>query len=186
MAYEAKLIKLRNVRLSFPSLFQKASFNGEEGSKYEATFLIPKSDKKTIKAVQMEIKRAIKESGLKIPRDKLCLQDGDDSEYDGYEDHMSFKATSKRRPMVLDRSKDPLTEEDDVVYAGCYVNANVSLWVQNNSFGKRINGNLHGVQFVRDGEPFGGGGPATSADDFDELDEDDDDLLGDDDDSIAF
>ena len=35
-------IKLSNVRLSFPSLFRKAVFSGEE-TKFEATFLIDKS-----------------------------------------------------------------------------------------------------------------------------------------------
>ena len=42
----ANQIIIKNARLSFPSLFKKASFEGKEG-KFEATFLIPKSDKKT-------------------------------------------------------------------------------------------------------------------------------------------
>jgi hypothetical protein len=36
-------IKLQNVRLSFPSLFQKAVFEGKEG-KFEATFLLDKEN----------------------------------------------------------------------------------------------------------------------------------------------
>jgi len=34
---------LKNVRLSFPSVFKKASFDGNEG-KFEATFLVDKAD----------------------------------------------------------------------------------------------------------------------------------------------
>ena len=40
-------IKLNNVRLSFPSLFHKASFQGSEG-KYEATFLLSKEEHKDV------------------------------------------------------------------------------------------------------------------------------------------
>jgi hypothetical protein len=63
-----------------------------------------------------------------------------------------------------------LTEDDNVVYAGCYVNAIITLWVQNNSYGKRVNAQLDGVQFAKDGEPFGAGG--IDADEFDLLDDD--------------
>jgi hypothetical protein len=48
------------------------------------------------------------------------------------------------------------------------VNAAVSLWVQNNQWGKRINCNLNAIQFVRDGDSFGAG--ATKADSvFDDI-----------------
>ena len=36
-------IKLQNVRLSFPSLFRKAQFQGDE-TKYEATFMLDKTE----------------------------------------------------------------------------------------------------------------------------------------------
>ncbi len=43
-------VKIKNGRLSFPSLFKKATFEGKEG-KYEATILFPKSDTKTYDAI---------------------------------------------------------------------------------------------------------------------------------------
>lgn len=170
-------IKLQNVRLSFPSLFRKAVFNGEE-TKYEGTFLIDKdgqADKidEIKKAISGLIKSNLK--GAKLGEDKLCLRDGDDVDYDGYAGCMSLKASTPKRPMVIDRDKTPLTEDDNRIYSGCYVNAIVELWAQNNAYGKRINATLLGVQFYADGEAFGDGGSTASADDFDAFDDGDDD-----------
>lgn len=146
-------IKIENARISFPSLFKKAVFEGIEG-KYEATFLINKQDDKTYKILMNAINNLIKESKLKIPQDKICLKDGDYSSYDGYENCWSLKSASLKRPLVLNRDKNVIYEEDEIIYAGCYVNAIIDFWVQNNKYGKRINSNLYGVQFVKDGEPF--------------------------------
>lgn len=171
-------VKLNNVRLSFPSLFEKATFNGEVG-KYEATFLLCKESQsgqieKLGAAVQKMIKEVLK---TKLPQDKTCLKDGDHIPYDGYEGMMSIKASNNKRPMVVDADRSPLTADDDKLYAGCYVNVIIELWAQDNSWGKRVNANLLGVQFAKDGEPFGDG-VGVSVDDFDILedDEEDDDL----------
>lgn len=171
-------IKIQNARLSFPSLFRKASFNGVE-TKYEATLLLNKQDHAEVIA---SIQKAIKEKitvdlkGAKLGADKLCLRDGDDVEYDGYAGHMSLKASNKKRPTVIGRDKAPVTEDDNIIYGGCYVNAIIELWAQNNEYGKRVNANLLGVQFVRDGEPFASG-ETVGADDFDDLSDDlDDDM----------
>jgi arsenate reductase-like glutaredoxin family protein len=168
-------IKLNNVRLSFPSLFRKAEFQGNAG-KYEATFLLnKKTHADTIAEIEKQIEVGIKENfkGKKIPADKLCLKDGDEFDYDGYAGCMSFKASNGKRPMVIDKDKSQLTEDDERVYAGCYVNAVVELWFQDNQYGKRVNANLLGVQFFKDGEPFGDGVTA-SEDDFDAFDDEDD------------
>ena len=115
-------ILLKNVRLSFPSVFQKAVFDGKEG-KYEATFLISKEDTKTKAVLDAAIADAIKAAGIKVSGDKLCLKDGDDSTYDGYENTWSLKAANGKRPTVIDRDKSPIIENDEKLYAGCYVNA---------------------------------------------------------------
>ena len=170
---EAQKVQLKNVRLSFPSLFKRAEFDGQEG-KFEATFLIPKEDVKTKAKLDKMIAAAIAEAGIKVAKDKICLRDGDDAEYDGYEDHWSLKASSNRRPTVINKDKSPLAEDDEVIYAGCYVNAIIDFWVQDNKYGKRVNANLYGVQFVRDGEAFGAGSVDVT-DEFDEIDDDEDD-----------
>ena len=174
----SNVIKLQGVRLSFPSVFKPAKFNGVEG-KYEATFLIPKSDKATMGLINNAIKALLKETGKKAPpKDKVCVRDGDDVDYDGYADHWSIKASNSRRPTVVNRDKSPITDDDGVVYAGCYVNASIDLWYQDNEYGKRINANLRGIQFVNDGEPFGNGPGGDVTEDFDVMD--DADVGGDD------
>lgn len=173
-------IKLQNVRLSFPSLFKKANFQGVD-TKYEATFLI---DKESQAALVTEIKKAIsalikdKLKGAKLGADKICLKDGDEIDYEGYAGMMSIKASNAKRPLTIGKDRSPVTEDDNVFYAGCYVNAHIELWAQDNGFGKRINCHLLAVQFAKDGESFGDGGTQSSIDDFDDISDDDDDDYG--------
>ena len=163
---------MKNVRLSFPSLFHKAMFQGTE-TKYEATFLLDKKEHAaTITQVSDAIAAMLKEHKAKLTSDKICLKDGDLMDYDGYANTLTLKASSTKRPMVINKLKEPVTEDDNVIYSGCYVNAIVSLWFQDNGFGKRINASLEAVQFAKDGTPFGDGGSKASLDDFDVIDDD--------------
>lgn len=58
--------------------------------------------------------------------------------------------------MVVNKNKEQtISEADDIIYAGCVVNASISFWVQDNQWGKRINGSLEGVQFFGDSGRFG-------------------------------
>jgi len=165
--------KLKNVRLSFPSIFKRSEFNGQEG-KFEATFLINKEQQKDlIKEIESKIALIQKDNKAKVSPDKICFKDGDFVDYDGYQGHMSIKAGANRRPTVIDRDKTPLVEDDGKPYAGCYVNAVLELWYQDNSYGKRVNCNLLGIQFSKDGDSFGAGDTDVT-DDFD----DEDDMLG--------
>ena len=167
-------IKIKNARLSFPSLFHTAKFGGEDTGKFEATFILDKTEHAAeIKEIKAAIK-ALSDEKLKgkvPPPDKLCMKDGDDLDRPEFEGKMTIKASTKKRPLVIDRDKTPLAEADGKPYAGCYVNGIINLWAQDNQFGKRINGQLDGVQFRADGEPFGDGG--VSADEFDDLSDDD-------------
>ena len=169
-------LMVKNARLSFPSLFQHAQYKGESLEKYECTLLV---EKETPMAEQ--IQKAIKEAGTEsLGKDwskaKLCLQDGDDKDYDGYANMWALKATTKKRPLVIDRDKSPLTEDDNVIFAGCYVNAKISIYAYRNQNGDFVAAQLEAVQFAKEGEAFGGGAGA-SIDDFDDIsgDADDDD-----------
>jgi len=111
---------------------------------------------------------------------KTCFTDGDSKDYNGYADNFALVATRSQdagRPVVVDRSKHPIAASDGKIYSGCYVNGTVEIWAQDNSFGKGIRATLVNVQFVKDGESFGGVTSATDAD-LDDLgfDEDEDDL----------
>lgn len=171
-------IKMQNVRLSFPSLFQTATFGGEDTGKYEATFILDKTEHaKVIEQVKAAMAQLAKDrlKGKLPPADKLCLKDGDDLDREEFQGKFTIKASTKKRPLVIDSDKTPLVEADGKPYAGCYVNAILSLWAQDNQFGRRINAQLDGVQFRADGEPFGDGG--ISADAFDAFGEDFDDEI---------
>jgi len=170
-------IKLNKVRLSFPQLFEATTVNGEGKPAFSAAFLIDPKDPQVaainaaIDAVAKEKWGAKAEANLKAMRaaDKVCLHSGDlKSNYDGFEGMLYISARNPMRPLVIDVNKSPLTEQDGKPYAGCYVNASIELWAQDNNYGKRVNATLMGVQFYQDGESFTGGG-AASVDDFDDL-----------------
>jgi hypothetical protein len=172
-------VKLKNVRLSFAHLFRPQAFGDGEGEpKYNCNFLInPKSKdgKANLEAVEDAIEYVKKEKWPKSPpklnESKICLRDGNNTEYDGYEDMMYVSASNAKRPMVLDRDKTALTEEDGVIYSGCYVDAIIRVWAQDNKYGKRINASLEAVRFRKDGEAFGAAPP--DPDEFDDLDDED-------------
>lgn len=176
----SKNITIKNARLSFPNLFKKSVFEGKEG-KFEATLLIPKSDKATYKKLMEAVdamKAENKKSGLENDDfDNFFIQDGDviyrKKEREGYQGMWAIKAANTKRPTVINRDRTPLVEEDEVVYAGCYVNGIINLWFQNNQYGLGINANLLGIQFSKDGEEFGDGAKVADVDEFDELEDED-------------
>lgn len=167
---------LKSVRLSFPNLFQASSVNGSE-PRFAANFLI-EPDSENAKAVETAVAQAAKDkwgakAELEIKKlsasDRTCLHDGNLKDYDGYEGNLYLSASNSVKPLVLDKdAKTHLDSSDGRPYAGCYVNAIVDIWVQDNNFGKRINASLRGVQFVKDGDAFSGGGAATE-DEFADL-----------------
>ena len=172
----SKKIKLKNVRLSFPSLFKMGTYGGESTGKFEATFILDKKEHEDeIKLLKQEISALAKaELKTNLPADKICLRNGDEMEREELKGKCTIKASTKKRPLVIDTDKSPIAEEDGKVYAGCYVNGIISLWAQNNRFGKRVNAQLDGVQFYKDGEPFGDSGVTTDEFDFDNDDESED------------
>lgn len=166
-------IKIANARLSFPNLFRKASFQGNE-TKYEASFIVPKDgNEKWYESVMSQVNTALTQAKMKVSPDKMFIRDGDTLDRPEYENCWVIKAANNKRPTTIDRDRTTLVEEDEKFYAGCYVNASIDIWLQNNQFGKRVNANLLGVQFVKDGDSFEGDFVAK-ADDFDDLGDDED------------
>lgn len=90
--------------------------------------------------------------------------------YDGFQGNYFVSANSKVRPTIVDRNGAPLTPSDGRPYAGCYVLAHISLWTMDNKWGQKINANLLGLQFLRDGDAFAGGPAPSAVDDFANLD----------------
>lgn len=166
------IIKLEGVRLSFPHLFKAHTMEEGKEPKYSATFIMDKEKHaKIITQIEKTTERlALDHFKKKVPLKGVALRDGNDkSDMDGYGDEIMFvTASRKSRPAVVDRAVNPITEEDGIIYAGCYVNATIRLWVQDNQYGKRVNAELRAVQFVKDGESFGAA-PVKAEDEFDAV-----------------
>lgn len=154
-------IILKNVRLSFPEIWKAKPYMEGAIPKYTANLLLDKDgDKDQIQNLKKAIKQAVAD-GFKgnTPKDlEICLGNGDDKAHDGYENAMFISTSTRQRPTTIDRDRTPLVEEDGKLYAGCYVNAAISFWTMDNRGGRRVNANLLALQFVKDGEKFGGGG----------------------------
>lgn len=170
-------LTLTNVRLSFPALFKAEGIKNDPSSKprYGATFLVSKTDAKTVKAIGDEIKRleAKHFKGKALADKDICFHDGDQQSYDGYEGTMYLAANRSEkqgRPTVVDRDKTPLAESDNRPYAGCYVNAVVRFYVPKDW--KKVCCSLEIVQFLKDGDTFGA--PRADLDTLpDEIDDED-------------
>lgn len=184
------IVQLKDVRLSFPDLFEAKQFEGQGPFSYRAAFLQPENQKvylqqpdkswkattmtKIINDVASEAWKAKAPAILKTLENnsqKICWYDGNVKDYDGYADHFvlsSSRGQDKGRPTVINHDKSPLTERDGKPYAGCYVNATVEVWVQDNKYGKGIRATLRGVQFLKDGDAFSAGTP-LSDDEFEEI-----------------
>lgn len=170
-------LKLTNLRLAFPALFEAKTVNGEGDPAFSAAILIDPADPQ-VKTINTAIDAVAaekwgKKSGdivaLLRKTDKICLHDGDlKASYDGFPGNLYISARNKIRPTVLDADKTPLVAADGKPYAGCYVHVVLELWAQDNKFGKRVNATLMGVQFYRDGDAFVGGGAADESD-FDDI-----------------
>jgi hypothetical protein len=174
-------------RLSFPDLFAPRPFKPGDKPKFKATFLVPKDgpEHKKISEAIIAVAKAKWPGGgpkekdyrkilaaIKGNANKFCFQDGETKSYAGYEGMMAFSANSPTRPLVVDchHTKDSpayLSESDGRPYAGCHVIGSVEIFAYDNS-GDGISATLRGVQFVKDGEAFSGGG-AASDDEFDDL-----------------
>lgn len=164
-------ITLKNVRIAYPHLFTKNSFQGNETG-YDAWFLISKSDTENLKKIQTQIDEFQKNLKSKVQTDKICFKDGDLQDKDYSKGHWVLKAGSKKeKPVVLDQYKREITEDNNLIYSGCYVNTSVDLWLQDNQYGKRINANLFAVMFAKDGDSIGGGRPSKNEinSDFDDI-----------------
>ena len=151
---------LPRVRISYPHLTERSTYQGQVG-KFDGTFLLDKErDADLIAEIKGDmatlLKTELKRS--KLPADKLCMRDGDETGKPEYEGHMILKASTDQTPLIVDRyTAKPVAEgENGGIYGGCHVNAKIRLWAQNNGYGQRINANLVAVQFADDGEAFSG------------------------------
>jgi len=163
---------------------------------WKGNFFIPKDDPDSVVAVfkgkRMKAMAALKQAGLearestwgaetatkkwpKLKADRVFLRDGDQEDWDGYagQHYISANAPIADRPSVITNRKDGNDKWIDAEpgkagapYSGCYVNAVIEIWVQDNKHGKRLNCKLKAVQFFRDGEAFSSNAPVDVNEEF--------------------
>ena len=165
------------VRLSYEHVWEPASINGSN-PKYSVSLIIPKSDTKTISAINAAVDAAIKEGvakfGGKVPPKgalKLPLRDGDaERDDEAYKGAYFVNANSTTAPQIVDKAVQPILDRAEV-YSGCYARVSINFYAFNTNGNKGIACGLGNIQKVRDGEPLSG--RTSAADDFaTDLDDD--------------
>ena len=168
------------VRLSYEHLWEPVAIKDGE-PRYSVSLIIPKSDTKTVKAIQDAVEQAKQDGkakfGGKIPANlKLPLRDGDIErpEDEAYANSYFINCNSKDKPQIVDRNVQPIIDRSEV-YSGCYARVSISLYPFNTNGNRGIACGLGNIQKVADGEPLGG--RTRAEDDFEAYEDEDDDFL---------
>lgn len=196
---EAEIVVIPRARLAFARIHKAEQSKDRNGNpvgtaKFSATLLIDPSStsgQETIKKLKAAALKAIvakwgpKEEG-NWPKANpatgmggliYCFGNGNDlpKVYDGYKDMWYIKVADTTRPLLGNRRGEPVVDGDpEVPYAGCYVRARVSPWVyfptpKRPQSANGVNFNLRSLQFVEDGQAFGGGGSRSADEEFEKM-----------------
>lgn len=147
--------------------------NDGETPKYNICILVPKSDTKTLTAIEKAIdaakelgKAKIADKNGRIPSNlKVPLRDGDEERPDdpAFENCYFINANSTRKPGVVDVNLDPIMDKSEF-YSGCYGRASLNFYAYNVTNSKGIACGLNNLQKLEDGEALAGG--SSAAEDF--------------------
>lgn len=166
------LVVIKNVRIAFPELYVPKPFGGTGPARCSAQLLMDPNTphgQANIQAVQKAIVEVATEKWKEKARDmvrsfaakaELCLHNGNEkSEYAGFPGMMFVSSSNDKPPVVVDENKRVLTavNHNGKIYSGCFVNAQIDVWAQDNQYGKKVNATLVAVQYHAQGEAFSGG-----------------------------
>ena len=179
------IIYLSNVRVSFPQLVEPKKTTNEKGevrTAWSADFILPPDSQQYKQVMQQYMTLAVdkwKERAqtimqmIQADRKSRCYGNGAEKvnkttllPYDGYEGNAYVSAISNRQPQMIQPNGQPVDASNSMayqaiargVYGGCYVNAAIRLWLQENTHGRGVRCDLVAIQFAKDGDAFGGGG----------------------------
>ncbi len=148
-------MKLKNVRLAWARyLFEPEEFNGDV--KYKVNVIIPK-DHPQLRELKTAIVNAIRKQltsaeGLSNPLvdcDKTLASTDHPCLRNCYT--LLLNAGTKWPPKVTDQAGRMITQDDGIIYSGCYVNVDVSFKAYDFGDKKTLGRYMNGVQFVKDG-----------------------------------
>jgi len=181
------------VILSYANIFEPFTDpkKPKDKPKYKCMLLIDKKDKETVKkfkdAIEFQRKKMIAEKYAGKPPKKQIehtFNDGDvEKEEEIYEGKYYINVWSYRKPPLVDRHLNPITDPEDL-YSGCFVRACLNCYYYWGDESKGITFGLESIQKVSNGERLGGGGVSAEeafGDDY-EFEDDDEDYVDDDED----
>ena len=169
-------IILKNVRGAFLDIWTPKAFQGDGAPRYSAKFVIEpdsENDKAIGAAITKEATAKWKDQAKTVitdlmARDKVCyvkrtILTKEGKPVNGFDGMFALSASADpakgQKPMVVDKKLQPTRAEDGVIYGGCRLDAKLSVWAQDNKWGRRINCQLLVVQFRADDDAFGAGAP---------------------------
>lgn len=171
------------VRFTFAHLFTPTSSEEGKDPKYSVVAIIPKSDTKTIDAINQCVKNALelgktKHFEGKIPKNfKHPLRDGDEEreDYAEFKDCYFMNTSSLRKPGLVNASREDIIDKEEM-YSGCYGRLDINFFAFAKKGNVGVGAGLNNVQKLTDGERLGGSFQAA-ADAFDDDFEDDGNMM---------
>jgi hypothetical protein len=163
-------------RVSFPKVFKADAYEDQE-PKFSCTLLFPKTA--DLSALRKAVHAAsVKKWGAdekKWPKNlRSPFNDGNDkTDLQGYKNTIYISAKNKHRPQVVDQKLNPITEEDDTFYAGCFARFSLRAYAYDTKGNKGVSFSLEAIQKHSDGERFSGRKDASEV--FGEIEEESED-----------
>lgn len=177
----SEIILLSKVRLSFPHLVEPhaAGGNPDAPKKYSADFVMDAEHPAYKQFMGRYLEMAQAKWGehasqvmklIQSDRKLRCYGNGDEKidkktfqPYSGYAGKVFISANKAEAPQMIDEAGRPVDPMNSMayqmmarkLYGGCFVNAAVKPWLQDNKHGRGIRCDLVAVQFAEDGEAFG-------------------------------
>ena len=177
------IIFLSNVRLSFPHLAEpQKQVNEQTGQtriSYNAEFLMLQDHPGFAQFMKRYGELALAKWAehtntvmqmIQVDRKLRCFGLGTEKvnkktfkPYDGYAGQFYISANKDQMPQMIKPDGSAVDAANTMeyqalarkLYGGCYVNAAIRPWPQDNKHGRAIRCELIAVQFANDGEPFG-------------------------------
>ncbi len=174
-------LMVMDARLASMNLFKASAYEKDKDPEFFLRALLPVGEaeaekvRKAVIGLYKEAWPADAEVAYKKAKaaNRVVLHNGDEqADKDGFDETVVyFNASSKDRPLIINRNRKPVAEEDGVFYPGCYANLKIQLYTWENAKGRGVGVDLVGVQFSKDGEQLAtsGGGATASPDDFPDL-----------------
>ena len=182
----SEIIMLTNTRLSFPQLVEARAYQEGQAKKFSADLILDPAGedwKKVMHSVMQSAQEKWGDNAQAVLQ--MCQADrklrafGNGAEkvdkktfkpYEGYEGAVYVSANNANPPQMIEsngKSVDPTNTMAyqalaRKMYGGCYVNAAIKFWIQDNKYGRGMRCELIALQLAKDGTPFGDAAPDAS------------------------